>query len=181
MGSGYSVKGSSLKSKLAFVESRFGNSELEKLEAQLKEEGFPTLFDSGWYPFDRFVRLLRIITDNHFSGNTSRLTEVGEYSAQESLGKTYRTFVNSKSFIGFLKNVDRLHHMLYNEGKSEIFIDDDENGCRIVQSGKSQIAEEDLQVALGFYCGAGRLHGIRNIQGRFTIKPDGADYILSWK
>lgn len=176
----YSIKGSSFKTKLEFVQQRFGEQARIELERKMEEEEFPSIFDSGWYPFTKFVRLLQILAESHLKGDISRLTEVGEFSGRVSLSQTYKAYVSKKSFSDFLESSVRMHRMLYSHGRTERSFDEDGCGCRVIYLEKPMIAEEDLYVALGFFCEAGKIHGLKSVHGHFTTSNDGAVIALRW-
>lgn len=176
----YRVKGSTLNSKIAFVEQRFGTSAKDELLVELDGMGFPKFFDSGWYSYAQYCDLLRLIADRFYGGKISHLKEAGEYSAAQALEHTYSAFANRGDFIAFLKHISMLHKMFYSEGRIEVQVLPGGQRCEIRHREKPEFAEEDLQVAMGFYQGAARLHGISNISGRFFSDALGFTFLLEW-
>ncbi|MCP4901336.1 MAG: hypothetical protein GY906_30580 [bacterium] len=176
----YRVKGSTLNSKLAFVAERFGESAKDELQEELTSMGFPKFFDSGWYSYSQYCDLLRLIADRYYGGKISHLAEAGEYSARQALENTYSAFANRGDFIAFLKHISMLHKMFYSEGRTEVDVLAGGERCEIRHREKPEFAEEDLHVALGFYLGSARLHGISNISGRYFTDALGYTFLLEW-
>ena len=176
----YRVKGSTLNTKIAFVRERFGEEAVNRLIGKLSQDEPFKAFDSGWYPYEQYVRILELIAEQHFGGDLSRLVEAGEYSANQALSTTYAAFVVSGDFLGFLNRIAQLHSMFYSLGHIEVETLLHGKGCEIRHRGKSEYAEADMYVALGFYKGAGSLHGLQGVSGGFTRDRDGVTFSLSW-
>jgi hypothetical protein len=180
MSHAYQVKGSTINSKLAFVAERFGANARAELEKELADAGAPKFFDSGWYPYAQYCDLLRRIADNQYAGNITRLEEAGEYSAAKALETTYSAFAKRGDFIGFLNHISMLHKMFYSEGRTEVEVMAGGKSCEIRHRDKPEFAEEDLHVALGFYRGSARLHGINKMSGRYFSDALGVTFVLDW-
>ena len=176
----YNVKGSSINTKLAYVREHFGEEGENAILETVENEDLRTILDSSWYPFELYVEVLNVIAKHHFGGNLAGLQEVGRYSAATALRSTYRAFLGRDSYTGFLGRISSLHHMLYSDGKSEIQIGEDGTSCKVVLSGKPTIAEEDLQIALGFYLGCGVLYGHESVRGSFTQVDGEGHFHLEW-
>jgi hypothetical protein len=177
----YKVKGTSIRSKLAFVRKRFGVQGEEQLKSDLKDEKslFP-LLDSSWYPFELYDRVNRAIARRFFDNDLQALQEVGAYSAEEALTTVYRAFVRQGDYAVFLRHIEKLHKTFYNLGDMSVMVSRDKNYSEIEHFGAPEYSEADLQIAAGFYVGAGQLLGNKNVSCRLDQRPDGAHFELRW-
>ena len=177
----FSVKGSSIRSKLDFVRETFGaTAERELRESLRRQADLGTILDSSLYPFDLYDRILVAIADRFYDGDASRLEEVGAYSAHQSLTTIYRAFAQGKDFLGFLSRISLLHERFYTEGKMEVEVAPDRRGARIRLSGAPRYSDADLFVAGGFYVGAGKLLGLDHIDYDLARSEQGATFHLQW-
>jgi hypothetical protein len=172
----YSVKGSTLASKLAFAREHGGAA----AEAALRERFAAELpfLDSVWYPYDLYIRLLRALVEVVLRGDVERLLEVGRHSAEVALGRTYRAFVRD-DFVTFLAKLAELHRMFYSHGSIVVNVAIEGKGATIRHVDKPRIEDEDLWVALGFYARAGELHGLR-VESAFMREGTEAIFELTW-
>jgi hypothetical protein len=174
----YKVKGSSLRSKLQFVREKFGDEAEAELRTLFDRKQFPIL-DSSWYPFELYEAVNRTIVERHLGGDVTRLREVGEFSAEKVLTSVYRFFTTGQDFVGFLKRAESLHQTCYNEGGMRVDVGEDGRSCHILLTAP-RFSETDLHIAAGFYSGAGRLLGARDITCRCHHDREGAHFHLTW-
>jgi len=179
-GDGYRVKGSTIHSKLNFVDERFGGEARTKMEVRLSEKNLMPIKHSAWYEYDLYIEVLESMTNDHFGGDIAGLVEVGAHSAAQALKTTYRAFVRKGGFVEFLDGMSRLHHMFYNKGEIVVNIHDSQHSCEVWHRNKPRYAEPDLYVASGFYQKAAELHGLEHIHCGFSVEDDGAHFDLSW-
>ncbi len=173
------VKGSTLRSKLEFTEERFGSTARQQIEEYLREQGFPTILDANWYPFDLFDGVLQKMADDFFDGDLTKLEEVGAYSAEQALSTTYEPYAARRDFQQFLQRISSLHDRFYDTGQLEITARGDEF-CEIELQGLPQVSQADVHVAAGFYVGAARFMGLESARCRFSIGPDRVHFRLDW-
>jgi len=92
---GRSVKGSVLKSRLAFVEERAGAAGLERVLARLEPEDRDVLggvlLAAGWYPFETGARLDAAIADE-LGGGERVYRALGARSAQDKLSASHKAY-----------------------------------------------------------------------------------------
>ncbi len=178
MSTDYLVKGSTIRSKLDFVETRFGSEAVAALKQRLAGTGIFPLLAASWYPYDHYVEVVEAIADAHYDGDLTRLREVGAESAQTVLSSTYRAFVRKDDFSAFIEGMDRLHHLFYNLGR--IDVESNETNCTILQRDKPRYADADIHIAAGFYERAAELHGLEDVSCAFERTSEGIDFRLSW-
>ncbi len=176
----YQVKGSSIQSKFAFVAERFGPEAESRLREQFLDHDHYPILDALWYPFDFYLAVNQAIVRDFFAGDLTRLREVGQFSAEKALTETYRAYIQSGDFVGFLTNVSRLHKQFYSVGEQRVSVGEDGRYCRIELRGKPYYPEADLYVAEGFYVGAAKLMGLNDVASRFRVDENGATFEMKW-
>ncbi len=177
----FCVKGSSIRSKFDYVREAFGPSaEIELKEMFSGDDDIGSVLDSGLYPFNLYDRVLRALAERFLDGDVTRLREVGAHSAEQSLTTIYRAFAEGKDFFGFLSRIQLLHQRFYSHGTMEVRVADDRRSAKILLAGAPTYSDADLEVAAGFYLGAGKLLGLQNMKVDFDHAEHGAEFRLSW-
>ncbi|MDJ0764744.1 MAG: hypothetical protein QNJ97_17320 [Myxococcota bacterium] len=179
----YCVKGSSIRTKFDYVSEHYGPPAKASMAQHFRERHktlFPIL-NVSWYPYDTYVEVLEYISKTYFNNDPSKLEDIGAASAKKALYTTYRSFIISGDYGRFLQKISQLHHMLYNLGKIEVEMHENQRGCDIVQSNKPRYAETDLYVASGFYQETARLHDKRDVKCMFILKENKAHFTVFWK
>ena len=120
-----------------------------------------------------------MIADRHFGGDLAALREVGAFSAEESLSTVYEVY-SDYSFPQFLGRIGTLHQRFYDQGELAVDHAPGERACRIRMHGAAPYSEADLHVAAGFYVGAARHMGLRDIRCRFELVGDEVHFRLDW-
>lgn len=174
------VKGTSIRSKLAYVREHFGEAAERALSDDLAAAGVRQVLDSSWYPFDLFERLLRTIAERHFNGELTRLQEIGRYSAEHALTTTYAFYGHQQDFDPFVRRLPTLHGRFYSRGTLEVEHRPQAASCAIRLRGAGRYADADLYVAQGFYIGAAARLGLRDPRCPFQRVDDGVDFTLAW-
>lgn len=174
------VKGSSINSKLRFAREVFGTEAEKELAAFLARSGVHQVLDGSWYPFELFDALLRLVADNHYRGDLSRLMEIGTYSAERSLKTTYEVYT-LRDFAYFLERLGMLHGRFYSVGKLETRLDAESRSCRIRLHGAPYYSEPDLYVASGFYVGAAKVMGLSGVECSFRKTDSEVHFELTWQ
>lgn len=177
----YQVKGSSLASKLEFVETRFGPAAVRELLLDVADPRLERILVTSWYPYELFDRLLTRLAARFYDGDLERLAEIGEYSAAKMLSGTYKTFTDlSKSYGDFLRRVQQLHSRLYSQGVIEVSVGTGDRRARILWHSAPYWTETDLAVAKGFYRGAAESFELRQVEVGLRREPDRVTFDLRW-
>jgi hypothetical protein len=176
------VKGSSIRSKQAFVCERFGEDAEAEFQSFLTSRGVGLVLDADWYDFEIFDDALRHIAERHFRGDLERLRDVGRHSARVSLTGVYAAFLRpGGDFIAFLERLATLHGRYYSLGGLEVRSASREaKKVELRLFGAPSYSEPDLQVAAGFYCGVAEMLGLERIRCDFEIRADSAFFKLVW-
>lgn len=176
----FRAKGSTLRSKLAFVARRFGEGEADALRRWLDQRIEGAVLDAAWYPFAVYDALLQEVAERFYGGELERLQEVGRFSAEEALSNTYSIYAVKRDFGLFLKRLSSLHSRFYSGG--ELVVTEQEvDACGLELRDLPVVSEADAHLALGFYLRAGELMGLERIRGRFErVDSHTLRYRLSW-
>ncbi len=118
-GTGGSIKGSVLCSRLAFLRERRDGATLDRVLARVPPDRrvllTRTILPSAWYPFDVCAALDQAIAEE--LGNPERtLKQLGEISATHNLGASHRVFVRDRDPHGLLRETAAIYALYYDTG-----------------------------------------------------------------
>lgn len=176
--SDYNIKGSSIQSKLDYVQATHGDKALEELKGVLRAHGILLLLQSSWYPAGLYEKVNRFIAERFLGGDLRRLVEVGSYSSSKALDSVYRVYLETGDFARFLERLSSLHERFFDKGRMEVKAA--ERSCEILLSGAPSYPAADMQVAAGFYAGAARKFGLANVQCDVQRQRGGMRFLLTW-
>ena len=178
MAEAFSIKGSSLRSKLDYLREVHGKAAAEELKGWLREKGVVLLLVSDWYPHELYTQLNERIAERFFGNNLKRLREVGVFSAERALSSVYKAYVEKGDFEAFLRRIASLHQRFFNRGAMEVRASP--RSCEILLSGAPVYPEADMQIAAGFYIGAARNFGLENPVCDIRLGGKTASFLLRW-
>lgn len=116
------VKGAVLRSRLTFVEERFGKDALSRLLASLDaadQKKLRAVVSAGWYPFDIATRLDDAIVRVLGDGRGTVFEQLGEASATQNLGTVHGSFLESGQPHAFLAKANAIYRTYYDAGRRE--------------------------------------------------------------
>lgn len=116
------VKGSVLKSRLAFVEQIGGKDGVERVLGTLAPEDRRALRDLvavQWCPFDLGKRLDEAIVAVLAQGNPLFFERLGAASAEGNLTTVHRAFITSGDPHAFLAKAPQIYRLYYDTGRRE--------------------------------------------------------------
>jgi uncharacterized protein (TIGR02265 family) len=116
------IKGAVLKSRLAFVEERFGKEAVQRVLADLPAADQRTLrmlFTSNWYPFALGKALDDAIVRAVGQGRTDFFERLGEASAEKNLATIHAGFLAKGDPHGFLAKAPAIYSLYYEAGRRE--------------------------------------------------------------
>ncbi len=174
------IKGSTIRTKLAFLRDQFGADAETKLAQTLEQRGYPRILEASWYPFEIYEIALQHIADEHYPGQPDGLIEVGTFSAQQALSTTYEAFARKRDFAGFLTLLPQLRLRLYSGGSLEIEQHPERHSCTIGLRDMPRYADVDLFISQGFFAGAARMLGHPDAVCQTQRVDRGVDFVLSW-
>jgi hypothetical protein len=113
------IKGSVLRSRLAFVEEQAGAEGLERVLARLSAEDrevLSRLLPAGWYPFELGRLVDQAIVEVLGGGDENYFVRLGRDSATRNLTGVHRAFVRPGDPHGFLVQSPDIHVFYYDRG-----------------------------------------------------------------
>jgi uncharacterized protein (TIGR02265 family) len=116
------IKGTVLKSRLAFVEEHGGPDALQRVLASLSAEDQRDLgqvLPVKWYPFELGKRLDDGIVAVLGGGQPAFFLKLGEASAERNLGTIHRGFLAPGNPHGFLSKAPVIYSLYYETGRRE--------------------------------------------------------------
>jgi len=116
------VKGAVLRSRLAFVEERFGKDALSRVLASLQaddQKKLRAVVSAGWYPFDIGTRLDDAIVHVLGGGEGNVFEQLGEASATQNLGTVHGSFLEPGQPHAFLAKANAIYRTYYDSGRRE--------------------------------------------------------------
>jgi uncharacterized protein (TIGR02265 family) len=116
------VKGSVLKSRLVFIEDRFGGEALPRVLASLPGEdqkALAMILTVKWYPFELGKRLDNAIVQVLGGGRPEFFERLGEASADKNLATLHHGFLTEGKPHAFLAKAPAIYALYYETGRRE--------------------------------------------------------------
>ena len=116
------IRGTVLKSRLAFVEEVAGRDGVEKVLAVLPPDDQQQLRKAmtiSWYPFELGTRLDNAIVAALGRGDPGYFEKLGEASAAKNLATMHKPFLTKGDAHGFLAKAPQVYRMYYEVGRRE--------------------------------------------------------------
>ena len=180
------IKGSVLKSRLAFVEQHAGAAGVERVLAALDENDRQTLrlvLPVQWYPFEVGRRLDDAIVRTVGGGRADFFERLGEASAVQNLGSLHKTFLTPGRPHDFLGKAPQIYRLYYETGRREYAQTGEKSGV-ITTFDAETFSAPDCLTVIGWYrkalelCGVG---GVRMQHDECRAKGGAVcKYSLSW-
>ncbi len=156
------VKGSVLKSRLAFVQEHAGPDGLGRVLAALSPEDqqqLKSLLTMQWYPFTLGQRLDDAIVREVGGGRREFFERLGAASADKNLTTVHRSFVTEGDPHGFLEKAPQIYALYYETGRREYTRTGEREGV-LTTSDAETFSAPDCLTVIGWYrralelCGA---------------------------
>jgi uncharacterized protein (TIGR02265 family) len=116
------IKGSVVKSRLAFVEEHSGKDGVAKVLAALPEDdrkALASVITVKWYPLDLGTRLDDAIVRVLGGGKPEFFERLGAASAEKNLSSVHKAFVTKGDPHAFLTRTPAIYSMYYEKGRRE--------------------------------------------------------------
>ena len=116
------IKGSVVKSRLAFVEEHWGKEGVERVLATLSEDDrkrLATILTIRWYRLDLGTRLDDAIVKVLGGGKAEFFERLGAASAEKNLTSVHKAFVAPGDPHGFLSRTPAIYSVYYEKGRRE--------------------------------------------------------------
>jgi hypothetical protein len=160
------IKGSVLKSRLAFVEQHSGRDGVRKVLDTLSADDRRTLgiaLAVAWYPFELGKRLDEAIVRVLGGGRTDFFEKLGEASAEQNLATFHKGFVTRGDAHAFLAKAPAIYKLYYETGHREYQKAGDREGVLTTFDAETFSAPDCLTV-VGWYRKALELCGIAGVR-----------------
>jgi uncharacterized protein (TIGR02265 family) len=160
------IKGAVLKSRMAFVQDRFGEAGLRQVRESLPaadQAALGSILTVGWYPFELGKRLDEAIVRVCGRGNAGLFKELGASSAEKNLTTLHKTFLSPGNPHAFLGRARTIYALYYETGRREYERTGDHSGVLTTRDAET-FSEPDCQTVIGWYeralemCGASDVH-----------------------
>ena len=160
------VKGSVLKSRLAFIEDHFGQQGLAQVLASLSEEDQKTLgmvLTVKWYPFDLGKRLDNAIVQELGGGRPEFFERLGEASADKNLTTLHHGFMTEGKPHAFLAKAPAIYALYYETGRREYQQTGDTQGILTTYDAET-FSTADCLTVIGWYRRALQMCGAKDVE-----------------
>lgn len=181
------VKGSVLRSRLDFVEKKFGAPVLERVLAALPPDERQILgrrlLPAQWYPFTLGESLENTIL--RVLGEDGRRTflEMGRRSAEYNLEGVHKVFVHAGNPHGLLCRAPAIYKLYYDTGHRTYEMTG-ENTCSLITYDSESFSEADCLTIIGWHERAVELCSGRHAEvdhPRCRARGDAVcEYLISW-
>ena len=180
------IKGSILKSRLAFVVDHSGDEGRESVLQALHEDdrrALNSILTLKWYPLDLGLRLDGAIVRTLGAGKPEFFEKLGAASADKNLGSVHKAFLSVGDPHGFLSRTPAIYALYYEKGRREYEKTGDKSAVLTTRDAEVFSAPDCLTV-VGWYrralelCGAATVTVVEE-----ECRARGADvcrYRLSW-
>lgn len=180
------VKGSVLKSRLAFVEQHGGKDGVERVLATLPAEdraALRNLVAVQWCPFDLGRRLDDAIVQVLGHGKPQFFERLGAASAETNLGTVHKAFLTQGDPGAFLAKAPQVYRLYYDTGRREYTPIGPREGVLTTHDAET-FSSPDCLTVVGWYrkalelCGA---TGVRIVEEECRAKGGAVcRYRVSW-
>ncbi len=156
------VKGSVLRSRLAFVEENFGEASLSKVMESLSAEDQQALnhmLPSSWLDFEVGKRLDDAIVGVVGGGKPEFFERLGVASAEKNLTSVHSAFLTPGDPHAFLRKAPQVYRLYYQTGRRE-YEQTGEKGGVLTTHEAETFSNPDCATVIGWYrraleyCGA---------------------------
>lgn len=160
------VKGSVLKSRLAFVEQHAGKDGVERVLATLApgdRRALRNLVAVQWCAFDLGKRLDEAIVNVLAHGNPQFFERLGAASAESNLATVHRAFITPGDLHAFLAKAPQIYRLYYDTGRRE-YLKTGERSAVLTTSEAETFSAPDCLTVVGWYRRALELCGATGIE-----------------
>ena len=160
------VKGSVLKSRVAFVEEVAGKAGVERVLATLSDQDrkdLSMILTVKWYPFELGKRLDDAIFQVLGNGDATFFLKLGEASAVKNLSTVHKSFLTNGDAHSFLGKAPLIYSMYYETGRREYERTGDRSGMLTTRDAQTFSAPDCLTV-VGWHRKALEMCGLTGVQ-----------------
>jgi len=158
------IKGSILKSRLAFVEQKFGVEGRQKVMESLDPEdrrALENVLPVAWLDFEIGKRLDDTIVRVLGGGRAEVFERLGEASAEANLTSVHSAFLTSGDPHAFLSKAPQIYNMYYQTGRREYERTGEKEGVLTTYDAETY-SKPDCLTVIGWYRKALEMCGATN-------------------
>ena len=181
------VKGSVLKSRLAFIERQFGPEGYDRVMESLDEEdqkALSGLVPVAWLDFEIGKRLDDAIVRVLGGGRSEVFERLGEASADANLTTVHAAFVAAGDPQAFLAKAPQIYRMYYQTGRREYEATGEREGVLTTYDAET-FSKADCLTVNGWYKRALEMCGAKNpriVEDKCRARGDEVcKYRVSWQ
>lgn len=160
------VKGTILRSRLAFVEEHAGAEAVARVVASLPAEdqqALKSILTMKWYPFDLGKRLDDAIVREVGGGRRDFFERLGAASADKNLTTVHRSFLVEGDPHAFLSKAPQIYALYYETGRRQYQRTGDREGVLTTHDAET-FSGPDCLTVIGWYRRALELCGAREVR-----------------
>jgi uncharacterized protein (TIGR02265 family) len=181
------IKGTILKSRLAFVEQHWGRGGVERVLASLSDEdqrALKAVFTVKWYPFEIGERLDAAIVDVLGDGRSEVFERLGAASADANLTTLHKQFLSPGRPHVFLGKAPQIYGFYYETGSRSYEQTGERSGVMTTRDAET-FSVPDCLTVIGWYrralemCGA---EGVSIVEDECRARGgEVCRYRIAWK
>ena len=160
------VKGAVLRSRLGFVEERFGKDAVTRVLASLDaddQKKLRLILSAGWYPFELGKRLDDAIVRVLGDGKPEFFEKLGEASATQNLGGVHESYLTPGQPHALLEKADAIYKTYYDTGRREYKKTGEKSG-ELTTYDAETFSVPDCLTVVGWHRRALEMCGARNVR-----------------
>lgn len=159
------IKGSVIKSRLAFVEEQAGAEGLQRIKSRLNaadQEALARLLPTGWCAFELASRLDEAIVQELGGGRPDYFLRLGEASAERNLTGVHRAFLRPGDPHGFLSQAPEIYAFYYDRGRRTYEAAGEREGVLTTYDAEA-FSTSDCLTVVGWHLKALQMCGAREV------------------
>jgi uncharacterized protein (TIGR02265 family) len=159
------VKGSVLKSRLAFVEQIAGKDGVERVLGTLSpgdRQALRDLVAVQWCPFELGRRLDDAIVTVLGHGKSQFFERLGAASAESNLATVHRAFITPGNPHGFLAKAPQIYRLYYDTGRRE-YMKTGERSAQLTTFDAETFSAPDCLTVIGWHRKALEMCGVTRV------------------
>ncbi len=160
------VKGSVLKSRIAYVEAQGGAEAVERVLSTLSDEdrtALQIILTVQWYPFDLGKRLDDAIVAALGEGKPEYFLKLGEASATKNLTSIHKQFLTPGDPHAFLAKAPTIYGLYYETGSREYQKVGEKEGVLITHDAET-FSGPDCLTVIGWHRKALEMVGVTGVK-----------------
>ena len=160
------IKGSVLKSRVAFIEDNFGKEQVGRVLDSLSDDDrrqLGRILTVAWYPFELGKRFDDAIVRVLGNSDPKVFERLGEVSAEKNLSTIHRAFLTRGDAHGFLAKAGVIYSLYYEQGRREYEPTGEQEGLLTTYDAET-FSSPDCRTVVGWYRKALEMCGVKGVK-----------------